>query len=401
MIDTFEEHGEIAALWNGHRYPGRAVVCFDRHLDVKPLRAAGRTQVRSAAPGELAGLNRRLPVRQAEGAFGLDDFWTAAACAGEVERLVWVVPERATPGWQHRALQRVSLVATDERPDLVVGPDHLAVRLCGLRIFVVPWDRLASFWRSSGWPEPAVDVDLDWLVGDDPGDDLPPALLAELVRAVDGRVDSMTWSQRSGFIGAEHRHLGGALCAELGRRDRASSYLPECPWPAGLMRDIALGGAGALARWRADPTWLDRAPGHTHGLLGVLAVGHDDELAATMYAATVEHGVGSAWLAYRLGVGALAGGRPAHARRLLLDAAATDPTDTLATHGRILAALCLRRCGAPERALVELRELAAQLPLRLGLLRAVTGLAAAIGDDAVRAEADEAAHRLHTALRGD
>jgi len=89
MIDAFEEHGEIAALWGSARYPQKSVVCFDRHLDLKPLSDLNRELLISRAGSEsIATLNRVLPVRQAPGAFGLDDLWSAAACVGEVEHLV-------------------------------------------------------------------------------------------------------------------------------------------------------------------------------------------------------------------------------------------------------------------------------------------------------------------------
>jgi len=83
-LDVFEEHGEIAALWVTKPYDGHTVVCFDRHLDLKPLAPGGEELLMAAlADGrDLTGVVRKQPVRGVAGAFGLDDFWTAAALAG-------------------------------------------------------------------------------------------------------------------------------------------------------------------------------------------------------------------------------------------------------------------------------------------------------------------------------
>ncbi|MFB4425190.1 tetratricopeptide repeat protein [Streptomyces sp. QL37] len=386
-VDLFEEHGEVAALWPQSPYRDRTVVCFDRHLDLKPLAPGGEEALHAAAgagtsPAELL---RRLPVRGVPGAFGLDDFWSAAALAAALTDLVWVPSWTSYAGWESRAVDCVSLIATGGVPvDARTGDCCLAVTLCGVRLSVVPPDLLARHLDRHVTGDVVTDIDLDWLVDEHGRADHSVDDLAELVAACGGELSAMTWSTRSGFLPGEFRGVGPDVAGRLGLRARESSFLPSTPWPEDLMLRVHQ-GAGLPAHDEpaaegGESGAGDPSPGVAVALRGLANASASPERAQECYERATAQGYRSSWLAYKIGAAYYARGDHSAARDRLREAVALDPRDTLAMHARVLAARATLRLDGPGAALAEFRAVAEELPLRAGVWRTVRVLAEARGD---------------------
>ncbi|MEV8533073.1 hypothetical protein [Streptomyces sp. NPDC051211] len=395
-VDLFEEHGEVAALWQEGGYRDRTVVCFDRHLDLKPLAPGGEAALLGAAArGEdPAGLLRRLPVRGVPGAFGLDDFWSAAALAGGLTELVWVPSWTSHEGWEQAAVDSVSLIATGGTPaDPRMTDCCLTVRLCGVRLAVVPPDLLARHLAAHVSGDVVADIDLDWLMDEHGRADHSVEELAGLVAACGGELSAMTWSTRSGFLPQEFRRVGADVAGRLGLRARTSSFLPATPWPEDLL----------LAVHRGGPLPAEPAPGPRRGsgsggppealgvtvaLRGLALAAGDPDGAEEQYGRAAAGGYRSSWLAYKIGIAHYARGGHRTARDWLREAIAVDGRDTLAMHARIMAVRATARLDGPGAALAELRALAAELPLRAGVWRTLRLLSDRAGDPETTAAAD-------------
>ncbi|MBX9396769.1 hypothetical protein K4749_25070 [Streptomyces sp. TRM72054] len=382
-VDLFEEHGEVAALWPQSPYRGRTVVCFDRHLDLKPLAPGGEEALRAAAragtsPAELL---RRLPVRGVPGAFGLDDFWSAAALAAGLTDLVWVPSWTSSEGWESRAVGCVSLIATGGAPaDPQTGDCCLAVTLCGVRLSVVPPDLLTRHLDRHVTGEVITDIDLDWLVDEHGAPDHSVDDLADLVAACGGELSAMTWSTRSGFLPGEFRGVGPDVAGRLGLRARESSFLPATPWPEDLMLRVHQGAGPPTLDERDEPGAADPASGVTVALQGLAHASASPAQAQECYERAAAQGYRSSWLAYKIGAAHYARGDQRAARDRLREAIALDPRDTLAMHARVLAARATLRLDGPGPALAEFRAVGEELPLRAGVWRTVRVLADALGD---------------------
>ncbi|MFJ6853280.1 tetratricopeptide repeat protein [Streptomyces sp. NPDC091271] len=386
-VDLFEEHGEVAALWPQSPYRDRTVVCFDRHLDLKPLAPGGEEALRAAAgagtsPAELL---RRLPVRGVPGAFGLDDFWSAAALSAGLTDLVWVPSWASYAGWESRAVDCVSLIATGGAPaDPRTGECCLAVTLCGVRLSVVPPDLLTRHLDRHVTGDVVTDIDLDWLMDEHGRPDHSVDDLAGLVAACGGELSAMTWSTRSGFLPGEFRGVGPDVAERLGLRARESSFLPSTPWPEDLMLCVHRGAGspahdGSEAEGRESGA-EDPASGVAVALRGLVNASASPAWAQECYERAAAQGYRSSWLAYKIGAAHYAGGDHSAARDRLREAVALDPRDTLAMHARVLSARATLRLEGPGAALAEFRAVAEELPLRAGVWRTVRVLAEARGD---------------------
>ncbi|QES50619.1 hypothetical protein DEJ50_25080 [Streptomyces venezuelae] len=392
-VDLFEEHGEVAALWPEGRYRDRTVVCFDRHLDLKPLAPGGEAALRHAAAhgADPAGLLRRLPVRGVPGAFGLDDFWSAAAIAGGLTDLVWVPSWTSHEGWARTAVDSVSLIATGGAPVHPHTTDCcLAVRLCGVRLAVVPPDLLPRHLAAHVTGDVVADIDLDWLMDEHGRADHSVEELAELVGACGGELSAMTWSTRSGFLPGEFRRVGTDVAARLGLNARTSSFLPSTPWPEDLMLTVHRGGAlpdGPADGRAAGSGGPPEAAGVAVALRGLALAAEDPGAAEEYYGRAAAGGYRSSWLAYKIGIAHYARGGHRTARDWLREAIAVDGRDTLAMHARIMAVRATARLDGNGPALAELHGLAKELPLRAGVWRTLRVLARQCGDTDTAAEA--------------
>ncbi|MER5930542.1 hypothetical protein [Streptomyces sp. NPDC002054] len=392
-VDLFEEHGEVAALWPEGRYRDRTVVCFDRHLDLKPLAPGGEAALLRAVAdgGDPAGLLRRLPVRGVPGAFGLDDFWSAAAIAGGLTDLVWVPSWTSHEGWARTAVDSVSLIATGGAPVFPHTTDCcLTVRLCGVRLAVVPPDLLPRHLAAHVTGDVVADIDLDWLMDEHGRADHSVAELAALVAVCGGELSAMTWSTRSGFLPQEFRRVGTDVAARLGLNARASSFLPSTPWPEDLLLTVHRGGPLPEGP-AAGPGGPPEAAGVTVALRGLALAAEDPGGAEEYYGRAAAGGYRSSWLAYKIGIAHYARGGHRTARDWLREAIAVDGRDTLAMHARIMAVRATARLDGSSAALAELQGLAKELPLRAGVWRTLHVLARQCGDTAT---ATEAAGRL-------
>ena len=387
-----EEHGEAVASWFRLDYRSETVACFDRHLDLKPLPAAAATALRDAAddPEAVAGLNRQGPLREAPGAYGLDDFWAAGPVLGAVDRLLWVTPDDSGDSRARReALMRtVSLIRTDpgvlDVTRFVDGALH--TYLCGLQLEVhsprsfVPRMRLL--------PEARVDVDLDWFFHPMSGLERSPSEMITLLDLAEarGRLDSLTFSVRSGFLPESHRYLAGDLADLTGRRLGVVARTVADDGHAELLAALA---AGELPPTAEE---ADSGLGLTIAGLTALQQGQLAEAAACWERSTA--GGGSTWLAYKIGVTLFEAGRHDDALGWL-DRARGEELDTLEAHAAVLRCLCLLRgAGGPASLGTDLRQLLDRYPLHLGVVRCAHTAAESEGDGDLRALALDRARQL-------
>lgn len=390
-VDLFEEHGEVAALWPDRPYGGRTVVCFDRHLDLKPLAPGGAQALRAATDGGSSPdrLVRRLPIRGVPGAFGLDDFWSAAAIAAGLTDLVWVPSWRSFEGWESHALDSVSLIATGGVPP-EPRTEHccLTVTLCGVRLSVVPPDLLLDHLDRHVHTDVVTDIDLDWLVDEHGRFEHSAEELARLAAACGGELSAMTWSTRSGFLPPEYRTVGADVAALLRLSVRESSFLPATPWPEDLMLRVHQ-GADAPAPEDDGPE-----PGIAVALHGLAHAQENPGRAQECFELAAAHGYRSSWLAYRIGAAHFARGDHRTARSYLREAAAIDPQDTLGMHARIMGARATLRLDGASAALDEFRSLGDELPLRKGIWKTVRVLARSEGDTGTAESAERQLRQL-------
>lgn len=369
-LPIHEEHGEVVSTWRELGYREETVVCFDRHLDLKPLSSAAEQAVAAASDdAALGALNRQLPMREAAGAYGLDDFFAVGAKLGAVKRLLWVLPtphaDEAT--WLSRCLDRVALIAAEpdtlERTDTASGV--LRTRLCGLDLEIHTVTTLARM----GMPEGArIDVDLDWLADVDSGQEHTPAdLLAVLERfqCVD-RLDSLTWSIRSGFLPEHLRDAARAVADAAGRTLRPVPRPDSLPLPEStfaLLRATARPERDTVARL-VERELLPLGDLGT-ALAGLLAIRSGDvDAASEAWVRARDAGLSSTWLAYALGM-YWYGEHKNHARALeWFSRARGERVDTLEAHAAILETLCLLRLGRADEALRQCWMLAGAYPFR-------------------------------------
>lgn len=394
-LPVHEEHGEVVATWCELGYRDETVVCFDRHLDLKPLADAAAQQLRDAHGVQaLRALNRPLPVREAPGAFGLDDFFAAGPVLGTVQALWWVMPGRWPDG---RARVRAALdavaripAAADTLARTTVVDGVLCTHLCGLALQVHTLETLMA----RGLPARArIDVDLDWLADGDAPPQHTTAELIDVLTALGGidRLDSLTWSVRSGFLSDAMRASATRIADAVGRP------LMPVPWEsAWLVPERTLAALrsaaprGQRAQLQAELIPLGAIGIALDGCLAVREGALDDAEAAWRQA--VDAGVRSSWLAHGIGV-ALYAGEPERALAWL-ERASGSGTDTLEVHAATLALLCLLRLGRAGEARARVGALAQRHPLHRKLAR--IGVLAA-GDDGERAHfaaAEQAIERL-------
>lgn len=398
-----EEHGEAVASWVALGYRGEHVVCLDRHLDLKPLSAMALRECASASGEELPSLNRALPLREAPGAFGLDDFWSAGPVSGRVNRLTWVVPGvvRGSAG-RRRLLSAVSYIRAD--PDIVertsFDGDRLRTDLCGLPIDICSLDNFLAVPPSSDF---RIDVDLDWFAVPGQPDEFDPRLFAEelCVRGWLDRVDSLTYSVRSGFLEDSQRRIADDLLDAAGRTGRCDggSTLRATPdrslaalrggaklAPDAISRivDSELRGLAALGDvveglLRLYCTRVIKSGEAVTGLPAAGAALHQAEHCWRLAAA---EGVHSTWLAYGLGQRWYELARYKQAQEWF-DRARGELNDPLEGHAQTLATLCSTHLGDLHGAADRAVALAAAFPLnqRVGSLAVATAERAGLPPD--------------------
>ncbi len=388
-VSVFEEHSEVAALWSGDL--SATVICFDRHLDLKPLNPS---LIGRLGEGDAVGLIRTLPLRGSGQGFGLDDFWSAAAVLG-LRRLVWVPSWASYPGWHASALDATSLIlhAPDQVPDApVFNPCCVQVRLCGLTVDIVPWNLLSEHMVHVEGPV-IVDIDLDWLADEHGVFEHSLADLADLVKLCDGPVQALTRSVRSGFLPSELRSLSADCATTLGLTTQEDSFLPRVPWKESLLNSLhqraPIDSMYALERAATEDT-----RGYLTAFVGIAACSHDLVDAEKRYDKATSAGYQSSWLSYSIGAGHAATANKAVARDWFLRAADIDGYDTMAAHARLLAARCLDPQKDGDVMLDELSALARVLPYRRSLWESVEILAEIRHEDDIRAWAYSGARRL-------
>jgi hypothetical protein len=369
-VRSHEEHGEVVRTWQALGYRGEHVVCFDRHLDLKPLSPQGHRLCASAGR-DLGALNRPLPLREADGAYGLDDFWSVGPACGAVSRLTWIpswVPH-GQPG-RERILAAVAYLPA---PADVLDYTHfdgnrLRTRLCGLDVEVRGFADFAAS-PPRGF---RIDVDLDWFAMPGCPDQIDPRSFgAELVsRGWAGQVDSLAFSVRSGFLKEEQRRIGAELLTALKRSDAKVTAAEEATAPAealaALRANLPLDGFRLREVREAELTGLGPLGVVIEGLLRLNGrpSGKDTEAAEQAWLDASASGVGSTWLAYRIGLYHFAR-RSFERARLWLDRTHRSLADPLEGHALLTAALCSARLGNYDDAAKRAHWLSAFLPLNV------------------------------------
>ncbi|MFF4171649.1 tol-pal system YbgF family protein [Streptomyces sp. NPDC001744] len=382
MIALHEEHGEVVASWTRLGYRAESVVCFDRHLDLKPLtRAAAARLTRPGGDRTVEDENRKLPIREVEGSYGLDDFYAAGATLGLVSGLTWVraTREADSPAARRRLLAALSVIAAE--PDVLDttrfdGRGALYTRVCGLDLAIHTPD---TFGATPQDPAARVDLDLDWFADVRTGQDhRPDELLGLLDRhGLRGNVDSMTYSVRSGFLPEARRDLAPLLAGELARglrqRERDALPLPQATFTA------LRGAADPVPPERYESELAPLGPVGT-ALLGLLHLhtAGDADRAARCWHEAARAGCRSSWLAYGIGLSH-------YGRRAFTEAgewfrrATGERTDTIEVKSAFLAALCTLRNGAYEEAHRALLDFARHYPLHADAARLAAGLGDRLG----------------------
>ncbi|MCW2504361.1 MAG: hypothetical protein JWO79_2645 [Actinomycetia bacterium] len=389
-----EEHGEVVRTWRELGYRGEHVVCFDRHLDLKPLSTRNARLCR-AAGDTVDALNRPLPLREADGAYGLDDFWSVGPVSGAVSGLTWIpsfVP-RGRPG-RERLLSTVAYIPA---PPSVLDRtrfdgDRLVTHLCGLDVDICSFETLANP------PDDfRIDLDLDWFAEAGAPDEIDPRLFGQELseRGWAGRVDSATFSVRSGFLTDSQRRIGTELLAALGRAGSREPAAERATGPAATLAALQSNTVLAPDRLRAVcEQELADLGGLGLALEGLLRLGgtpspEDIVIAEQAWLDATAAGVSSTWLAYRIGLHHFRRRRFEQAR-LWLDRTLGSLVDPLEGHAWTMAVLCSTRLQEFDDAAVRAHGLSDAFPLNA---RAAE-LALAVDDRAGRPRDEELVRRL-------
>ncbi|ORI13549.1 hypothetical protein [Rhodococcus sp. 1168] len=367
MIALHEEHGEIIASWDRLGYCGESIVCFDRHLDLKPLSARAAADLDAAAQiGELDAQNRRLPIREVEGSYGLDDFYAAGAALGHVSMLTWVQSYDGpdSPQQRRRLLNQVAPIRADRETLLgtsFTDQGALTTTLCGLTLTIATPSMFAAQAPAAAT---RVDLDLDWFADTVGGIDYEPKdLLALLdIHNLRSRVDSMTYSIRSGFLPESMRYLADTIATELHtsteQHERDAIDLPR--------RTFAALRGGATENTALIAAELEPLGPIGLVLRGILAVKSGDvDMATQCWTDAAAARYESSWLAYTIGLQFYAQ-RNFGAASAWLTRAIGDGVDTVEVKSRFLGALCDVRLGDTATGHDKLLDFAWDFPLHVG-----------------------------------
>jgi hypothetical protein len=254
----------------------------------------------------------------------------------------------------------------------------LCTRRCGLELEVHSLETL----RARGVPERArVDVDLDWLADGDRPAQHSTAELVELLRELGcvERLDSLTWSVRSGFLARSLRGAASAVARAVGRTLAPVPW--DAAWPIPERALAALrehGPACSPAALQGELEPLGAIGVALGGCLGARA--GELERAERAFWRAAEAGVRSSWLAHAIGVGWY--GRDTSRALAWLERAIGPGIDTLEVHAATLALLCVLRAGRVDEARARVGALVERHPLHRRLARIGASIAA---DEAARA----------------
>jgi hypothetical protein len=388
-----EEHGEVVATWVERGYRDEHVVCFDRHLDLKPLSAEAARTCADSPGADLSALNRTLPMREAPGSFGLDDFWSVGPVSGRVGRLTWVIPGRARgPAGRRRLISAVSYIraSADVVDRTYFDQDRLRTELCGLTVDVCSLDDLLARPPADGF---RIDVDLDWFAVPGHADEFDPRLLADELAARQwlDRLDSATYSVRSGFLDESQRRIADDLLAATRhsgqRRERSGTGATPALSLAMLRQGASLTPHAIRGIAESELHAFGAIGTALEGLLHLQCPGgtgtdlpHPDR-AEHCWNLAAAAGVHSTWLAYGLGQHWYR--RHDYGRaRSWLDLARGELCDPLEGHAQVLAALCSARLGDLDDAADRAADLAAMFPLNERICSLAIQTAARAGRDA-------------------
>ena len=396
-ILTCEEHGEVLERWRRLGLTDATLICFDRHLDLKPLppRALAQLDAAMAEGTSLDLLNRPLPF-QDDGAFafGLDNFLYAAIHLGFITRLIWVYPEPRPLGAGQLAeilWSRLSLISShgDELlANFRWSESHAASRLAGVPIEVTTVRRLPVLLDGPAW----IDFDLDYFATEDGQLLEQPQAVLDILGKVDlpHQAPTMTYSVSSGFLPAAFEWVGDALASGLGMSlERVRSRVMPAARAqalAGTQRRVERETFEQLLAEELEPLG-----GAGLALAAVLATRIPDiALAEQLQARARAQGEGAYWAAYAIGLSLLESRDYAPAMRWLRRAQG-QLHDTVQQHAACLEALCLARLERWSDALALATRCATRLPMRDEPVRIAAAAAAMLGDE------DEAS-RLRAAM---
>jgi len=218
-LTTFEEHGEALAYQVEKGWRGETVLCFDRHLDIAVIPPARVARAKEALEqgASLLAQHRDLPFRDDEQyTHGLDDFVYLAAALGTVSRFVWVPPP--TPDPEATLWEELSwLPGHGEEVARSWRPTRCGAytRVGGLQIEVATLDTLQALSLPA---DVHVDIDLDWFCDERGRGESSVAELNDVLDAcgLGENVETLCYSNVSGFLPWSHRYLAEHLAASLG-----------------------------------------------------------------------------------------------------------------------------------------------------------------------------------------
>lgn len=207
-ILTVEEHGEVLTLWVESGFKDKTLVCFDRHLDFKPVTVIPK--------GTIASSCRKIPFEDNRlSSYGLDDFLDLAGRLGLVRRLIWVCPSAPKQClWEH--VSWISGYGKQVKNTWKSLPYGARVQLRRMVIEATTLERLSLV---GGLDDAVLDIDLDYFCDERGRMEIDPnQWLDEVIGlGLQDQVFALCFSERSGFIPAQSRHLAMALAQGLER----------------------------------------------------------------------------------------------------------------------------------------------------------------------------------------
>ena len=167
MTDIYlhEEHHQALATFEELGFRKERLLCFDRHLDLKAISPANANRIIAASSAsELYKLRRSWMGREFEGAYGIDDVFTAASLRAHIQSLKWVSAESFGVGQRRMTAILSCLAEIPITRDSILDSSFdsggtFTINLFGIELSI---DDLDSFSHCRPRNKFQVDIDLDW-----------------------------------------------------------------------------------------------------------------------------------------------------------------------------------------------------------------------------------------------
>lgn len=226
----FEEHGSVLAHWFDRGARDQTLLCFDAHLDIRPINERRLAPLREARSGADISSRMKLHPSQPDGdtSFGIEDFLYAAHRLGIIGRLIWVVPPFVGANYSEAALAALMQMDGVDFEQLLTfhrgEAGCIQGSLLDLPITMCSIEQLAELDLPA---DLLVDIDVDYLIGlpEDRPWCSPNALIGAL-QALSITPQDLTISRSvsSGYTPLRYRFLGDHLAALWDGDDKLAGH---------------------------------------------------------------------------------------------------------------------------------------------------------------------------------